>query len=207
MNAIREALAQMDPLDDDQWTSDGAPKVDVVKDLLGDDVTRQQIVDAAPHFNKGNPELDDEPEKPEVQEEDAGDEDIDHEKIAQYLDQDPLTQEEFRDYLKDVPIGTLEALRDTLQLQLKSADEAVNTAQEMQRRIKIALSFTSVRLSTEKPDKTNAEALRDFIKSQQEQRAKRFDFTRQVASQIDINSLDPRAPIDRALGKKRKTGR
>lgn len=49
---IQAALAQLDPLDDDQWTADGAPKVDTVAELVGGAVTRKDIVEAAPHFNR-----------------------------------------------------------------------------------------------------------------------------------------------------------
>lgn len=49
---IKAALAQLDPLDDDQWTADGAPKVETVAALVGEAVKRQDIVNAAPDFNR-----------------------------------------------------------------------------------------------------------------------------------------------------------
>lgn len=49
---IKAALAQLDPLDDDQWTADGAPKVETVSGLVGEAVKRQDIVNAAPDFNR-----------------------------------------------------------------------------------------------------------------------------------------------------------
>lgn len=49
---IKAALAQLDPLDDDQWTADGAPKVETVSGLVGESVKRQDIVNAAPDFNR-----------------------------------------------------------------------------------------------------------------------------------------------------------
>lgn len=49
---ILAALAQLDPLDDDQWTADGAPKVEVVSGLVGQAVKRQDIVNAAPDFSR-----------------------------------------------------------------------------------------------------------------------------------------------------------
>ena len=52
---IREALSQLDTLDDDLWTSEGYPKIDAVKELLGRSVTRQEIVEAAPQFSRSNP--------------------------------------------------------------------------------------------------------------------------------------------------------
>lgn len=49
---ILAALAQLDPLDDDQWTTDGSPKVETVSGLVGEVVKRQDIVNAAPDFNR-----------------------------------------------------------------------------------------------------------------------------------------------------------
>lgn len=55
---IITALATLDPDDEDQWTEDGAPRLDVLNDLLPA-VTRQQIVKAAPLFSQKNPVLPD----------------------------------------------------------------------------------------------------------------------------------------------------
>lgn len=49
---ILAALAQLDPLDDDQWTTDGSVKVETVSALVGETVKRQDIVNAAPDFNR-----------------------------------------------------------------------------------------------------------------------------------------------------------
>lgn len=51
--AIIQALREFDPLDDDQWTADGAPKMEVVHRLAEDDkITRKDVVEAAPDFNR-----------------------------------------------------------------------------------------------------------------------------------------------------------
>lgn len=48
---IREALQQVDPMNDAQWTSDGLPLVDVVRELTGNELlTRKEITDADPGF-------------------------------------------------------------------------------------------------------------------------------------------------------------
>lgn len=49
---IVEALAQLDVNKDEDWTEDGLPSVDAVAALVEDEVTRAQIVDAAPEFNR-----------------------------------------------------------------------------------------------------------------------------------------------------------
>lgn len=48
---IKEALQQLDPTDEAQWTSDGLPLVEVVRGLTGKEVlTRKEITDADPEF-------------------------------------------------------------------------------------------------------------------------------------------------------------
>lgn len=50
---IQKALAQLDPANDDHWTSDGAPRVDVVSEITGDkSLKRKDITDAAPKFTR-----------------------------------------------------------------------------------------------------------------------------------------------------------
>lgn len=55
-DALKQALEEMDTLDNDQWTADGAPKVDHLKEATGNqDLKRQDILDAAPQFSRENP--------------------------------------------------------------------------------------------------------------------------------------------------------
>jgi len=56
---IRIALGKLDPTNDDHWTSDGTPRLDVVKDLGGVAVSRAEVTGAAKGFTRANPVLDD----------------------------------------------------------------------------------------------------------------------------------------------------
>jgi hypothetical protein len=50
---INEALFLLDPKEDSQWTQDGLPLVEKVRELMGDEtVTRAMISDACPDFNR-----------------------------------------------------------------------------------------------------------------------------------------------------------
>lgn len=52
---IRAALDKLDPKNDNHWTQDGSPRIDTVKLLAGDqNITREQILSAAPQFNRQN---------------------------------------------------------------------------------------------------------------------------------------------------------
>jgi len=52
---IQEALKQLDPANDDLWTSEGLPRLDVLKEMLGNPVSRAQITEAAKMFTRANP--------------------------------------------------------------------------------------------------------------------------------------------------------
>lgn len=49
---ILNILKGLDPANDEQWTSEGLPQVSAVQKLLGADVSRQQINEAWPNFNR-----------------------------------------------------------------------------------------------------------------------------------------------------------
>lgn len=57
MEDIRKILAAFDPVDDSLWTTDGAPRLDIVIQRAGHNVTRAQIREAAPGFSRMTPDL------------------------------------------------------------------------------------------------------------------------------------------------------
>lgn len=51
---IKEALSKLDHDDDDAWTGDGLPRIDVIVRMTGvKDIKRQDITDADPKFQRG----------------------------------------------------------------------------------------------------------------------------------------------------------
>lgn len=58
VNSIFKALEGLDPDNDDHWTADGAPRLDVLEPTLPG-VTRQHLLRAAPLFNRKHTELPD----------------------------------------------------------------------------------------------------------------------------------------------------
>lgn len=58
VQTIFQALESLNPDDDDHWTSDHAPRLDVLEPLLPG-ITREMIRQAAPLFNRLKPELPD----------------------------------------------------------------------------------------------------------------------------------------------------
>lgn len=50
---IQQALTQLDPTNDDHWTADGLPRMDVVEGIVGDTkIKRKDVTDAAPKFTR-----------------------------------------------------------------------------------------------------------------------------------------------------------
>jgi hypothetical protein len=64
MSTIKEALLKLDPTNDDLWTEDGLPRVDVLSALVGKALERKDVTDAAPLFTRANPVVDGESAKP-----------------------------------------------------------------------------------------------------------------------------------------------
>lgn len=57
---IVEALQKLDTANDNQWTQEGLPKIEILKFLMGGEViTREQINEAAPGFTRANPVIGD----------------------------------------------------------------------------------------------------------------------------------------------------
>lgn len=53
MEQIINALQQLDPNNDEHWTQEGLPRLDVLKQLTGiQELTRQAVTNAAPEFNR-----------------------------------------------------------------------------------------------------------------------------------------------------------
>lgn len=53
---IRSVLNRLDPGNDDHWTNAGLPAVGAVSELAGDAVTRQQIAEAYPGYDRAKAE-------------------------------------------------------------------------------------------------------------------------------------------------------
>ncbi|UFK26672.1 hypothetical protein [Roseobacter phage RDJL3] len=49
---ILEAVRSLDPQNDEHWTADGLPRLDAVENLLGGDVSRKAVTNAAPDFTR-----------------------------------------------------------------------------------------------------------------------------------------------------------
>lgn len=210
---IKEALAQMDVLDDEQWTQEGSPKTEVVSELVGSKVSRADITNAAPKFTRQNPVIDGiEPEEGKddaVQQEAQAEEVIDTSVLESYLEGEPMLPEAFVEkILKLIPLDQLETLQNFLIEQQSALEDQQRQLDEVKRRVKFNLSYTRSYIKQTIPDMSNQEAIRAYINRSQEQRAQKAEMIKQALGGLkpsDLAKLDPRAAIDKAFA--RKTGR
>lgn len=203
---IKEALMQMDALDDDQWTGDGAPKLDVLSEAVGEKVKRQDVIDVAPEFSRENMVVpDDETEISEELEAEASAE-ADMSKIEAYVEGEPMPEKEMVPFIYDLDAGSLSAFETVLTEQMMAAEEAIQKATDLKLRLKLALAHTRNRIKHEVPDMDNQQAIRAFINSQTASRTERILKTREILKGVDITKLDPRAAIDRAMARKTARG-
>lgn len=196
---ILEALAQLDPLDDDHWTGDGAPRMDAVEKILGDKtVTRKDVFEAAPEFSRDNAGKEEEQEgrKEEVSPSALTLAEIDR----------PLTEPEFASFLGSVPKEDLEDVVAMLKTQLGEASKSAELAKDLENRVRRAVRMAEARLRSEFPNSTDRDATRQFIETQTRQRVERVAKRQEIFGKIDPSEFDPRAPIDRAMARKTKRG-
>jgi hypothetical protein len=201
---IREALSQLDTLDDAVWTAEGFPKIEAVKELLGHPVSRQDIINAAPQFSRSNPIVDEKPDQdpdfelPEVED--------DLSMLDVFADSAPMQPEAFLGFLKTVPKEGLQELLEILRQQQLTIGEQRKKLDEMDHLIRIATLHTKNRINREIPDVSDGEANRAYLKRQQELRAAKHAATTALLKGMDLKSLDPRSPIDRAMARKNARG-
>lgn len=101
-DVIKAALAQLDPANDDHWTNNGSPRMDVLQGILEDDkITRKMVTDADPAFTR---------ETMEVAKNTST-----HEEGNGKITQEPEGQEEIDEpYILDLPLSEIFASEKNL---------------------------------------------------------------------------------------------
>jgi hypothetical protein len=193
------ALAKLDPLDDDHWTIDGSPKIEVVSNLVSSTVKRQDIVNAAPDFNREKASIGEISQTTEKKEQENG-------KKETKVSKEELSIPEFQSKLVNLPREELEYVELSLKTQHDSVGLEIKNLQEQQKRIAIAISMTRNRIKATFPNSPDAHAIRSFIESQSLARAARVERRQTILKGIRPEELDYRAPIDAAMARKTKRG-
>lgn len=190
-----EALRSLDPLNDDHWTKDDDARIDVVSKMVGRPVTRQEIIDAAPSFNRENGIPAPVEEKTEESQH----------QLQEFLDGD-INLRRYMKYLRDLPSDELENTVSVLSEMLSDVESRISRGEALKRELKQCVSMTKVRISREVPDVSNQEAIRLYIQKQHESRGGKFQKVTELKKLVDLRNLDPRAPIDAAMARNTKRG-
>lgn len=211
---IKEALSQLDTLDDNLWTQDGSPKIEAVSDLVGSKVTRAEILEAAPKFSRENPDTsasDDETKTDEAKPDEAevaSDEDfslLDDLETSKPMSPADLAEK----VLKKLPPKQLPMAEEVLKKQLAMLDAYEKEVAEAKRNLKLCLATTRTWIKSLIPDMSNQEAIQNYIKKSHEARARKANALQTALGGLrpsDIAKLDPRAPIDKAFARKDSRG-
>lgn len=211
---IKEALASMDAFNDEQWTQDGAPKTDVVSELVGHKVSRAEIIEAAPKFSRENMVLEDEEanddeKEPEVETE-TEEPVLDNSVLEAFAEMDPMLPEELAaKVLSKIDPMQLESVEKLLIEQIAVSAAKQKEIDEMNRRLKLSLATTRLWIKQLVPDMNNQQAIQEYIKRSQANRAAKNAAVQQIlggAKLSDLVKLDPRAAIDRAFARKTARG-
>lgn len=210
---IKEALASLDALDDEQWTQDGAPKTDVVSELVGHKVSRAEIIEAAPKFSRENMVVEDETngdeKEPEVKTE-TEETVLDNSVLEAFAEMEPMLPEELTaKVLSKIDPMQLESVEKFLIEQIAVSAAKQKEIDEMNRRLKLGLATTRLWIKQLVPDMNNQQAIQEYIKRSQANRAAKNAAVQQIlggAKLSDLVKLDPRAAIDRAFARKTARG-
>lgn len=180
MSKILEALAKLDPTNDNHWTNDGLPRIETIRMLAADQtITREAITAEAPNFSRQTA------------------------KLETTVATEQKTEETTEVVEKDYPAMIAEG-RQYLQDAITARDEAQARVDHIQNKLDELISEQQAFAPTE----SNADAIQSYLNSQKgvlNERARRAKVLKDSGVTLeDIKALIPQAaPIDQALAKKR----
>lgn len=213
---IKEALAQLDSMEDSHWTADGAPAVDAVSAIMEKKVTRAEITNAAPKFSRENMDLTEVETTNAVskegqrQEEVIVDEELDTSVLEEFVDMEPMLPNELADkVLSKINPKLLPEVERMLSEQIAMVEVKESEVEEMKRKLKLGKALTQTWIKQLIPDMSNQEAIQAYIRSSVANRAAKAAEIQRVLGGLkpaDIAKLDPRAAIDKAFARKTTRG-
>jgi len=156
-NNIPEALAQLDTTNDEQWTSEGLPRLDVMSKLVGNPVSRADVTSAAKGFTRTNSKLEVLAPTPVVA--------VPAESEAEAIVAESAESAESEDTSEDLTEDeVVEAALVEAQANLVEAQKQVRKAQEN-------MDVVITRRAKEDAGVTDAHRIKEYQRSQQAQRA------------------------------------
>lgn len=170
---IRDALAKLQCINDDHWTAEGLPRLDVMRTLMGVTVSRAQLTQAAKLFTRSNPVLVVDT-TPDAEEEVVGREDL----LPAVVNGDGQAS----DILEDSDNAGELAGDAAVALELVDARRALSTAQERIQSANAAMDVITNRRAAANAGRTLAHDIKAYQASQNEQRASVAKYAKVIAA-------------------------
>ena len=180
---LKEAIASLDPRNDDHWTEQGLPRMEVIKELTGSHFSRKEITEAAPLVTR---------ERLLAGESTAVNQDPDADKTD-----DPevkTTQEEAAPEAPvDDVVARLEGLVTSTTQALHDAEQAANAANAEVKRLRSLLDKHQTDLDNARPRENPQLHIMQYLKTQQKMREERA--SRMAPSALDQTLMTRRRPV------------
>lgn len=194
---IKEALGTLNPSDDSQWTADGLPRMEVIETLVGDkSIKRKDVTEANPEFCQ------------EWLIEQLAQIKADVDKANEGTKDDPIPEVQGRETQAQGQVNVEEKLRDEILAVSQEIETLVSEEAEVGKHKDELITY--LRLLQQKTAKQHSPssdtiARMAFIRSQAEQRAKRYEKGRRIMAVIGKDGINPQSRLDQAM--RRKTAR
>ena len=211
--SILAALQQLDSSNDNHWTADGMPRLDTIKVLTGEEVTRAQVTEAAPYFNRTNPTTEVPPEVLDPPAPAGAD--------ATTADAPPITTEEKDEEpveaaaplvvtVNDEEVGELQGALTATREAMVEAEAAITAAKDTYQKLVNQEVELDDKLGELVGVETSGDAIRGYLASQKKlvaDKVNRFKQMKDAGLGEVLNNLGKmRAPIDEAMARKRARG-
>ncbi len=206
MKTLQDALNYLNPDDDAQWTGNGLPLVEAVNAIWPEQVTRKQITEAAPNFNRdllrdmkaaeeGEPvNVSDEDETqvtaPEASGDAAGE--------AKPADDEPEAVE-----IALTPYEECLALQKESEEKMNGLSQQISRLNSELRGEQLRHVNICVQRDRHKPRDMHGVNIRNYLNKQHETRMKKAIRQREILKVTSPSELDPRSPLDKRIGSKR----
>ena len=171
-DAIKNALTALDPKNDAHWTSDNLPRLDVMKELAGVEVSRADIQAISKTFNRKNPVIEEAPvqDKPSVV--------------------TPAEEEATQDVPEVAPEVTAPIVESdadvdkAVEVEYEKAGQALIAARKRYARAQEAMDEVIARREKEAEKITFADTVKQFQESQRKQREARAGNAKALAEAL-----------------------
>lgn len=223
MENITLALKKLDPTNDDHWTSDGAPRMDAVHAVAEDEsITRKQVTDAWPEFNREVAAAQDveEPKEGNAPEEKPSETEAEKPKEAeasqegekQASEEDPkegekqASETEHAEHRRVVQLDKVQEEYEALSEEIVELQAQVRALQEKLKVKNHQLTMLAPLVKTPGYDhREDQKARMDYIKSQTRNRAERAGSAAEVLSKLNLANVG-KSPLDQAMARKTQRG-